>query len=453
MQDSMELEDVRKNSCYPISKKRHDVSIKKRISAYVVVFFLTGLLVVFSGCSRRSGLSFMVGGAPNEIAFFEEILASFTAESGVPVTLIRQTTDSAQRKQGILLALRGRQPDPDVMLVDVGWIAQIAASGWLEPLEKYGIEKKAFFAGIIDLADTFENRLTGLPLYIDGGLLYYRKDLLAAHGYNNPPETWAELKRMAEKVMPAERVPNPNFWGYVWQGAQYEGLTCNALEFFVSAGGGFFKGAATPVIDQKANINALRFMHGLLHQKPISPPNTFTDMKEEEVRRFFQNGNALFERNWTYAWGLHNTADSPIKGRVGMAPLPGFLPGNGASTLGGWHIVMSKFSDMKPEGAALIQYLTSAPVQKKLSLKLGWNPGRTDVYDDPELLRENPALRDLKQVFQGAVPRPMIPCYSGVSQILQKHINAAIAGRVSPEEALKTAQSQVLELMKDYGIQ
>ncbi len=186
MQDPMKLEDVRKNSCYPISKKRHDVSIKKRILAFVVVFFLAGLLVVFSGCSRRPGLSFMVGGAPNEIAFFEEILASFTAESGIPVTLIRQTTDSAQRKQGILLALRGQQPDPDVMLVDVGWIAQIAASGWLAPLEKYGIEKKAFFAGIIDLADTYENRLIGLPLYIDGGLLYYRKDLLAAHGYHHP---------------------------------------------------------------------------------------------------------------------------------------------------------------------------------------------------------------------------------------------------------------------------
>lgn len=433
-------------------RKKSDVSIKKRIVAVAVVFFLAGLLVVFSGCSRRSGLSFMVGGAPNEIAFFEEILTSFTAQSGVPVTLIRQTTDSAQRKQGILLALRGQQPDPDVMLVDVGWIAQIAASGWLEPLEKYGIEKKAFFAGIIDLADTYENRLIGLPLYIDGGLLYYRKDLLAAHGYNNPPQTWEELRRMAEKVTPAERVRNPNFWGYVWQGAQYEGLTCNALEFFVSAGGGFFVNSATPVIDQKANFKALRFMHGLLHQNPISPPNTFTGMKEEEVRGFFQNENALFERNWTYAWGLHNAKDSPIKGRVKMAPLPGFLPGNGASTLGGWHIVMSKFSDMKPESAALIRYLTSAPIQKKFALKLGWNPGRADVYDDPELLQANPALLDLKQVFQAAVPRPMIPYYSRVSQILQKHINAAIADRVSAEEALKTAQSEVLELIKDYGI-
>lgn len=397
-------------------------------------------------------MTFMVGGAPNELAFFEKILASYTIDTGVPVTLIRQSTDSAQRKQGILLSLRGQQTNPDVMLVDVGWIGQIAASGWLEPLEKYDIDQKAFFQSVIRLADTYENKLIGLPLYIDGGLLYYRKDLLEENGFSAPPSTWAELREISEKIVPRQRAQNPNFWGYVWQGAQYEGLTCNALEFFTSAGGGFFVGTATPVIDQRANVTALQFMRDLLHKQPISPPNTFTDMKEEEVRLFFHNGNALFERNWPYAWGLHNADDSPIKGLVGMAPLPGFNKRQSASTLGGWHIVMSKYSDMKSESASLIKYLTSARVQKQLSLKLGWNPGRSDIYDDSELLKANPALQDLKQVFKNAVPRPVIPYYSSVSQILQKHINATLADRVSAEQALKQAQIEVLELIKDYGI-
>ncbi|MBU1106168.1 MAG: extracellular solute-binding protein, partial [Candidatus Riflebacteria bacterium] len=213
-----------------------------------------------------------------------------------------------------------------------------------------------------------------------------------------------------------------------------------------------FVGTATPVIDQKLNIEALQYMCELLNKQPISPPNTFTDMKEEEVRMFFHNGNALFERNWPYAWGLHNAADSAVRGKVGIAPLPGFAPGKSASTLGGWHIVMSRFSDKKPEAAALIKYLTSTAVQKQLSLNLGWNPGRIDVYDDPELLAANPALKDLKQVFHNAVPRPIIPYYSNVSQILQKHISAALANRSTPEESLKRAQTEVLELMKSYGI-
>jgi multiple sugar transport system substrate-binding protein len=425
---------------------------KKRILLFNLFILFCAVIVLVPGCTKRPGLTFMVGGAPNELAFFEKILASYTVDTGVPVTLIRQSTDSAQRKQGILLSLRGQQTNPDVMLVDVGWIGQIAASGWLEPLEKYDIDKNVFFQSVIELADTYENKLIGLPLYIDGGLLYYRKDLLAENGFSAPPSTWAELRDMSERIVPRQKAQNPNFWGYVWQGAQYEGLTCNSLEFFTSAGGGFFVGTATPVIDQQANVTALQFMRDLLHKQPISPPNTFTDMKEEEVRLFFHNSNALFERNWPYAWGLHNADDSPIKGQVGMAPLPGFKKGQSASTLGGWHIVMSKYSDMKSESASLIKYLTSARVQKQLSLKLGWNPGRSDIYDDAELLKANPALQDLKQVFKNAVPRPVIPYYSSVSQILQKHINATLADRVPAEQALKQAQIEVLELIKDYGI-
>lgn len=421
------------------------------------MFFLSGILffatvLCISGCQQQPRLTFMVGGAPNELAFFEELLASFTANTGIEVAMIRQSTDSTQRKQGILLALRGQRPDPDVMLLDVAWIGQIAASDWLEPLSEYGINRNDYFKSIIELADTYENKLIGLPLYIDGGLLYYRKDLLSKYGYTQPPQTWAELRQIAEKIVVAERSNNPNFWGHVWQGAQYEGLVCNALEFFTSAGGGLFNGTATPVIDQPANIEALRYMHGLIHQKAISPPNTFTDMKEEEVRMHFHNGNALFERNWPYAWGLHNAAGSPVRGKVGIAPLPGFIAGKSASTLGGWHIVISKFSDKKPEAASLIKFLTSAAIQKKLSLKLGWNPGRIEVYDDSEILAANPALKDLKQVFNNAVPRPIIPYYSNVSQILQKHISATLANRVSSEESLKQAQNEVLEMMKSYGI-
>lgn len=230
----------------------------------------------------------MVGGAPNELAFFESVLASFTLDTGIKVTMIRQSTDSTQRKQGILLALRGNRPDPDVMLLDVAWIGQVAASQWLEPLDSYAVDKNAFFQSVINLADTWQQELIGLPLYIDGGLLYYRKDLLEKYGFNGPPQTWDELIKMSQKVMEAERSQNPNFWGYVWQGAQYEGLICNALEVFASNRGGFFSDLADPVIDQQANIDGLTLMSDLIHKYSISPPNTFTDMKEEEVRQVYR---------------------------------------------------------------------------------------------------------------------------------------------------------------------
>ncbi|MBU1106198.1 MAG: extracellular solute-binding protein, partial [Candidatus Riflebacteria bacterium] len=205
---------------------------KKMVFLSAILLFAS--LILLNGCQQQPRLTFMVGGAPNELAFFENLLASFTVETGFEVALIRQSTDSTQRKQGILLALRGQRPDPDVMLLDVAWIGQIAASNWLEPLDSYEINQQDFFASIIKLADTYENKLIGLPLYIDGGLLYYRRDLLQKHGFTQPPQTWSELRQMSEQIMPIEREQNPNFWGYVWQGAQYEGLICNALEFFTS---------------------------------------------------------------------------------------------------------------------------------------------------------------------------------------------------------------------------
>lgn len=426
--------------------------MKEKILFFLVLVLLGSVTFSFGCRSENPGITFILGGAPNDMTFFDGVLQDFTAKTGIKATLIRQPADSAQRKQGILLALRGRQSEPDVMMLDVGWIGQIAASDWLEPLDGYGIDSSVYFKRIIELADTYDGRLIGLPLYIDGGLLYYRRDLLEKYGFSGPPQTWDELRQMSETVMEGERKTNGNFWGYVWQGAQYEGLSCNALEFFTSADGGFFVGTATPAIDQPANLKALRFMCALLKEKPISPPNTFTDMKEEEVRQMFHNGNALFQRNWPYVWALHNASDSPVKGKVGIAPLPGFVAGKGASTLGGWHLAVSKFSDKKKESVELIKYLTSPEIQKILALQLGWNPARMDAYEDDDLLSANPALKDLKKVFEGAVPRPVIPYYSGISQILQKHLSAALASRVSPDNALKAAQAEAEQLISSYGI-
>lgn len=423
------------------------------LRSYKNCLFLGLILVLFlSGCGSRARLTFMVGGAPNEISYWEGILRDFSDKNGVSIEMIRQSTDTDQRKQGILLALRGRKADPDILLLDVAWIGQMAASNWLEPLNDHGVITEPFFPSIIKLADTYQSNIIGLPLYVDGGMLYYRKDLLAAAGFPAPPKTWEELVDMSLKVQESVRQQNSDFWGFVWQGAQYEGLICNALEFFSSANGGFFDSAQKPQFNNGANQTALKLMVDLIQTHKISPPNTFTDMKEEEVRLMFHNGNALFERNWPYAWGLHNADDSPIKGKVGMAPLPCFSQGKSASTLGGWHIAVSRFSDKKPEAVKFVQYVTSFEVQKALSLKLGWNPGRIDVYDDTEIRAQNPAMQDLKGIFVNAVPRPIVPYYSGVSQILQKHINAALAGHVSAETALNNAQNEVEGILKEYGI-
>lgn len=413
---------------------------------------LIACLLILGSCAAEKKLSFMIGGAPNELEFLEKITREFEEKEGMQVDVVRQTSDSDQRKQTLQIGLRGKKSDPDLMFVDVAWIGQFAASGWLLPLDKYQIDTSPFFANIIKLADRYQGKLIGLPVYVDGGLLYYRKDLLDTYDYDAAPQSWGELREMALKIQAEERAAGKEeFWGFVWQGAQYEGLVCNALEYFVSAGGGFINQQGNSMLDAKANQQALSFMRALIHEDKISPPNTFTDMKEEEVRRAFQSGNALFERNWPYAWALHNADDSPVKGKTAAAPLPYFKGHQGASTLGGWHAVVSAYSDRKEDAVKLLKYLTSYEVQKRFTLELGWNPSREDMYNDGEIAEKIPHLIKLKQVFRNAFPRPNLPYYAAISQVLQKEINAALAEKKTAEAALKEAHQQLNDVIKRYG--
>jgi multiple sugar transport system substrate-binding protein len=423
------------------------------LAAFLVLLLLPP--AAHGAAGERRPITFAVGGAPAELDAWEAIVREFTERTGIPVDLLRQPTDTALRRQGLVVALAARKTDPDVFLMDVAWLAQFAASGWLAPLdgaaaEGGGPDPAAFFPRIVELVDTFDGRLVALPLYVDGGLLYYRRDLLDRFGVEGPPGTWEELLRVSLRVQREMRRDRPGFYGFAWQGAQYEGLVCNFLEF-AGADGGFVEGADGSLgVDTPANRRALAFMRDLIHTHGVSPPSTFTTMKEEEVRRFFQEGNALFARNWPYAYPLHREAGSPVRDATAIAALPAFVPGRGVSTLGGWHVGVSAFSDAPRESMALIRFLTSYEVQKKLALRLGWNPGRTDVYEDPELLARMPHLRELRRVFDTARPRPILPYYTQLSEILQRRLSAALAGRAAPAEALAAAEREMRRVVSRY---
>ncbi len=424
--------------------------------AAVLAVLLFPLRPAFDRPARAQTLTFAVGGASTEFAFWEKLAREFTAETGIDVELLRQPMDTSLRRQNLVIALAARKRDPDVFLMDVAWLAQFAASRWLAPLDpilaKGGCaDRNDFFPRILAEVDTFDGALVALPVYVDAGLLYYRRDLLREYGLGEPPRTWDELVRDAETVQKGERSRRPGFFGFVWQGAQYEGLVCDFLEF-AGKGGGLAVAGGSVSVDTPANRKALRFMRDLIHRYRISPPSTYTEMKEEQTRLYFQEGNALFERNWPYAWLLHEAKGSPVRGRVGVAPLPSFTAGKGVSTLGGWHAGISRFSDAKAESEKLLCFLLSYGVQKELALRLGWNPGRRDVYRDPEVLARLPYFRTLRAVFEDARPRPVVPYYTQLSAILQRHLNAALSGASSPGEALAAAQREMQAVVSRYRV-
>jgi len=411
-------------------------------------------LLIFSGCAgKEKVLTFAVGGAPSELDYWEKVVEEFQENFNVKVKLLRQPTDTDQRRQGLVIPLKSKKPDPDVFLMDVVWIAQFAASGWLTGFDYYvkrdNFDLSKFFSSVVQQADIYEGQLLALPVYVDCGLLYYREDLLERYGCS-VPINWREVLECAQRVQAGERMNNPAFYGFVWQGAQYEGLVCTFIEFVYSKGGRIVDKSGRISLVSDKNIKALEFMRDLIQKYRISPPNTYTEMKEEQVRMFFENGNALFERNWPYAWKLHQSENSPIKGKIKVTVLPKFEGGSYAAALGGWHIGISRYSDKKDLAWKFLKFVLSYETQKKLVLNLGWNPGRADIYTDSRVKEKMPHIDTLKEAFGFAVARPTLPYYTRVSQILQRFVNAAIADRLTPQEALQRAEVEIERIVKTY---
>jgi multiple sugar transport system substrate-binding protein len=361
---------------------------------------------------------------------------------GIRVRAETLPASSDEQHQFYVINLRARSSDFDVMALDVIWIAEFARAGWLNDLSSVlaAEDPKAFFKGPL-AAVRYQHRIYAIPWFIDAGLLYYRKDLLTKYGFA-PPRTWNQLVDIATAIKRHE----PGMYGFVWQGKQYEGLVCNALEYMWSAGGNVLNGSHV-VIDSPANRRALGFMQALVHRDGVSPA-LVTTATEEPSRRIFGSGKAVFLRNWPYAWTLFQQPESPVKDKVGIAVLPHFPGHASAATLGGWQLGVNRHSRHPAEAAAFVQFMTSREAQKALALAYGLNPSRRALYDDPELVAAQPHLAQLRAIFERARPRPVTPQYVRVSQVLQSEFSAVVAGLKSPQEALGVAQDQVDRILQ-----
>jgi multiple sugar transport system substrate-binding protein len=267
---------------------------------------------------------------------------------------------------------------------------------------------------------------------MEAGLLYYRRDLLERYGLA-PPRTWPELVEAVHAIQRGER--DPGLQGFLWQGKQYEGLVCVAHEFAWGGGADLLEGGADAA-------QAVSFMRRLVGEEAVSPASVAT-ADEETTRRLFGAGRAIFMRNWSYAWTLLQQDGSPVRDKVGLAPLPAFPGHESVSVLGGWLLAVPKRAARPREAQALIRYLTSPEVQRRLTLDLGYQPARRDLYRDAALLEAKPWLRDLLPVLSAARSRPVTPYYLTLSHILQPELSAALVATKSPEAALASARRQI----------
>ena len=299
--------------------------------------------------------------------------------------------------------LSAHSSDVDVMILDGVWVGPLK-SHLLDLKEALPPEAAGAYFPSAVAAGTVEERFVALPWYLDTGLLFYRKDLLDKYGAK-VPETWEDLTATARTIQDGERkAGNDRLWGYLWQGRAYEGLVCNATEWFASSGAGTFvspEGAVT--IDQPAAKAMMTLAAGWVGT--ISPEGVL-NYDEEGSRGVFQNGDGVFMRNWAYAWALANGADSAIKGKVGVAPLPRGASGRQVGIDGAGYLGVSKYSAHPKEAASLVAYLAGAKEEKRRAIAGSYIPSVAALFQDPEVLAAIPFLASAKPAFENVVARP-----------------------------------------------
>jgi multiple sugar transport system substrate-binding protein len=402
------------------------------------------------------------GGGPIELVFTSAPDDTETAgklvqrfneqnEGKYRVTFREGAADTGQRFDQLRTEMQAGGENIDVILGDVIWTAQLAANGWVADLSDRfpESERQKYLPGSVE-AVIYEGKAYAMPWYTDTGLLYYRKDLLEQSGFDGPPKTWDELQEMALKV----KQDSGTRFGFLFQGANYEGGVCNGLEYIWTHGGE----ALDPNDATRVLIGSPEAVAGLTTERSMIEsgvaPEAVAIYKEDESAGTFLNGDAVFLRNWPYVYALFSDpAESAVRpDQVGVSELPSAdgQPGNG--TVGDQPLLINATSPNQDAAWEFIKFLTAPEQQEFRAVEGSFLPTRTTLYDDPEIQENVPVVALAKEALQHTRPRPVSPYYSDMSLEMAEQFNASLSGEVSPEQAAQTLQRD-LERFIEQGQQ
>jgi len=364
---------------------------------------------------------------------------------GVTVRSEPLTWTSDEQHQFYVINLDGATPAFDVLLLDLIWVPEFAQAGWLLDLSPWVTrEELAPHFPAAAAASIWNDRVWGLPWNMNVGVLYYRHDLLTKYGLA-PPRTWEELVMQAERIRRGER--DPRLDGVLWQGKQYEGLVVNVLEHLWANGTALLDERDRVLAEPARAAAALAFMRGLI-ERGLSP-SWVTAGDEELTRRAFGDGRAVFLRSWPYAMDLFEASDSAVRGRVGIAPLPGHAGGAvGVGATGGFHLAVNRRSRHAEAAVALVRFLASAEGQRAITAAdVALYPTRVDLYRDPDAVKAHPFMPAFHDLALRGRPRPVTPYYLMLSTTVQPEFSAALVGVKRPEQAIEYARRRLEYLL------
>jgi multiple sugar transport system substrate-binding protein len=418
-----------------------------RVSGRAVACALSVLaLVAFPGCTRTDPhvLTFAGSAVGREGGVIRMQLDRFHALHPDIHVEVQPTPDAANHRHQLFVQwLNARASEPDVLQLDVVWTPEFAAAGWILDLDRFGARVDDFFSSTL-AAHRWNGALYALPWFVDAGMLYWRTDVIS-----HPPADLGELHRLAATGMREHEIP----FGFVWEGARYEGLVTVFLEQLGAFGGAILDDRGRVVVDSDRAVDALVEMRDSIYAEGIVPASVLT-WQEEQVRFAFQNGQAVFMRNWPYAYGLlQDPAQSRVAGHFRVAPLPAARGGKPTAALGGSALAINANSAVPDAAYELIEYLLEPAQLLERARIAGEYPPRPSLYETKAL---GDALRmetsDARHIIENAVPRPVTPVYSELSEILQIALHRALTKQQEPRAALEQAAMAMRGLLERSGL-
>jgi trehalose/maltose transport system substrate-binding protein len=373
-----------------------------------------------------------------------KLATRFTKDTGIKVTVVPHPAASDQSYSQLARAFSSKSSSIDVAMIDVVWPGAFAP--YLVDLKpKLGKQAKLHLASIV-ANDTIKGKLVAMPWFGDYGILYYRTDLLKKYGYGGPPKTWAQLFAMAKKIQTGEQKSNPNFAGFVFQGNAYEGLTCDALEWIASAGGGHIIDGGKVTID---NAKARQILDSFRTQIGKITPHGVTTYQEDQTEHAFDNGDAAFARNWPYQYGIGAGAGSKVAGKFNVTVLPHGASGHSVGTVGGWQLAVSKYSKHPDAAIEFVRYMTSPAVEKFDAITNSNVPTIVSVAKNKAVVKANPYLKPaIASVARVTRPAKFLGTrYNEASKVVYQGINQILTGTPS-SQVLPQIKSRLQTILK-----
>lgn len=425
------------------------VKVLAKLKFSIVIFVVVLLGIIFVSVppahTQQPVVLNLLMTAPDAQPWKEGIIKDFESKNpGIRINIIEGPNATNLLEDLYTSAFILGDSPYDLINMDVIWTPKFAAAGWLLDLtDKVTESELAAFSPKDVEGGRYKGRLYRIPMRSDVGMLYYREDLLKQAGFN-PPETFTDLIKISQALKQQDKIN----WGYIWQGRQYEGLAAMFVEILEGFGGFWVNPNTLEVgLDRPETLKAIAFLKETI-ATGISPPGV-TTYQEEETRRIFQSGQAVFLRSWPYVWPLANEKDSPIRGKIAIKPMVSAPGENSGACLGGWGLGISKTTKHPQEAWKAIQYFTSEAAQRRFILQAGFVPSRRSLFTDPQIVATYPHYPQLLEVVEQAVLRPPIAQYAQTSDILQRYLSAALTNRMTPEAAMKAAAQETRRLLGD----